>query len=69
MSASVPIRRSRRAVLGAALGATAATVATAVHAPRVLAAGDDGATVVIGGSYPNAMHATEITSLNVGMIT
>jgi len=42
MSASVPVRRSRRAVLGAALGATAATVATAVHAPRVLGAGSDG---------------------------
>jgi hypothetical protein len=62
MSASVPVRRSRRAVLGAALGATAATVATAVHAPHVLGAGSDGSTVVIGGSYPAAQSQTKIVN-------
>jgi hypothetical protein len=60
MTASVPDRRSRRAVLGAALGATAATVATAVHAPRVLGAGSDGSTVVIGGAYLAAQSQTKI---------
>ena len=62
MSVSVPVRRSRRAVLGAALGATAATVATAVHAPHVLGAGSDGSTVVIGGSYPAAQSQTKIVN-------
>jgi len=62
MSASVPDRRSRRAVLGAALGATAATVATAVHAPRVLGAGSDGSTVTIGSDYLDAQHQTKIVN-------
>ena len=62
MSASVPLRRSRRALLGAALGATAATVATAVHAPRVLGAGSDGSIVLIGSTYSAAQTQTKIVN-------
>ena len=64
MDTAASLRRSRRAILGAALGATAATVASAIELPKVVSASSDGANVQIGGSYLDATTATEIKSLN-----
>jgi hypothetical protein len=53
------IPRTRRALLGAGLGAVAATVVGAVGRPlQVAAAGDDDSPVVVGGSYPDARTLT-----------
>ena len=57
--------RSRRALLfGAAGGIAAALTATMGGAQRVLAAGDDGETVVVGGTFDDARSTTSL--LNKG---
>jgi hypothetical protein len=53
--------RTRRALLGAALGAAGATVATAIGRPiPVRAAGDDGTTIEIGGNYQDVQSQTTL---------
>src|SRR5262245_3536980 len=55
--------RTRRAVLTAAAAAGAATVANAIAKPMpVAAAGDDGATVVVGGFYQDAQSQLTIAN-------
>ncbi len=56
--------RSRRAVLGAALGAGAATIASALGRP-LPARAVDGQAVLVGGEYT----ATSITKLDTGSST
>jgi hypothetical protein len=53
-------RPSRRAVLGAALGAVAATAASAIELPRPVDASSDGTAIAVGGSYLDAQHETYI---------
>lgn len=55
MNTSVP--RSRRAILGAGLGAVAATIASAVP---VSAAGDDGQPIDIGTTYSDVQSTTTL---------
>ena len=55
--------RTRRAILAAALGASAATVATALTAPAALAANGDAVTV--GGSFTGTT-GTQLTSTGTG---
>ena len=63
LALDTPTPRSRRALLTAAAAATVATVAEAVVRPLpVAAAGDDGATVTVGGFFPDARAQTTLAN-------
>ena len=66
MSSSIPSEskpRSRRALLAGALGGRGAVIASAVgRVSPVRGAGSDGATVVVGGFYPDARSQTTLAN-------
>ena len=64
MSVDTTARRSRRALLGAGLGAVAATVAGAIGRPLPVVAtpGNDHDQVVVGGAYPDARSSTYLAN-------
>ena len=63
MAIDSTIPRSRRALLGAGLGAVAASVASAALRPLpVAAAGDDGAIIHVGDTFANAETQTTLAN-------
>lgn len=59
-------QRSRRAIIAAAIGAAAASVASAVGRPGAAKAAD-GATVTVGGEFSAAVTRTGISSNTIGL--
>ena len=62
MTAEITTPRSRRAILGAGLGAVAATVATALARPLPVAADDDTDIMQVGGTYLDAQTQTTLSN-------
>lgn len=60
MRATFTVPRSRRALLGAAVASVAGAVATVLERPGLVDASSNGATIAIGGSYPDAQYETYI---------
>jgi hypothetical protein len=64
MAVGITPARTRRSVLTAFLGATAgAAAASLATAQRVLGAGSDGATVVVGGAYLDVRSETALQNV------